>query len=439
MSTSQINTIEALSDISNLVRDVFVEGVKPLVIRSSPTSSLFQELDPGSFRLEGSAVKFAVDLEDKMGGLATSGHIPDYVGLDAVEGQLTPVRRYDRIAIDNHVELRAMGPGAYENLIDRIYNHLYAGWERMETRHAVGPSSGLIGVVESRDSSTAFVIKDAFGNTDSNPTQFLSPGAPIAWWDLTATAAFDGAARIASIDHSTRTVTVDSAATWEPGDNLAPGDLMCRATTNNISADHFEAERNLAPNGVGTILDPAGAVSTVFGIIEGNYPRWKPYRKASSTFDHLEVSDHWAQLQVHRGFDVTPETDVSICHPSALRQLGRSMMGYQQQQYTGGTLAGGYRGITIDGIGITSDTHFYHNVFATFYRDCLHRVHLGGPMDFYQGDGSQWSRIADFDGREAWVFDYMNYVCTNRGANGALTGIVTPDVTPGDYLNVPNY
>ena len=102
-------------------------------------------------------------------------------------------------------------------------------------------------------------MKDAYGNPDTNPTINISEGSIIAWWDLTSTAAFDGAAAVTSINYSTRLVTVDSATTWEPADTLAVDDLIYMATTNNITTDYFTGERGLAPNGLGTIVDPGHA------------------------------------------------------------------------------------------------------------------------------------------------------------------------------------
>jgi len=113
-------------------------------------------------------------------------------------------------------------------------------------------------------------------------------------------------------------------------------------------------------------------------------------------------------------------------------------MAFQQQAYTGGDLKGGYGTVTVGGMPIAEDTFFYHNVFMTLCREKLYRVNLGGDPDFFGDDGSMWSRIADFDGKDAYVQEYMNTFCTGRGANGALTGIVT-DVTDSDFTNIPDY
>lgn len=435
---SQASNVELMSALTGLTHDIFVGRVRNNVRRESATADLFQDLGPGEFRLEGQNCVFATDLRFKTGAVATDGKIPDYTGMDAVQGKITPIRRYARIALDNLVERQASGPGAFDDISDRIFDHLWDSWKSMEIRQSIGASSGLVGVVESRTSSTVFVIKDAYGNVGTDPISNIAEGSILCWYDLTATAGIDGAGRVASIDYSTRTITMDSAATWEPGDQLAANDLIYFASAPSISADNFVAERNLAPNGLGTIVDPAAALSTVFDIAEANYPRWKPFRKASVTCDHMEFQEFWLKLAAKRGFPVTPATDVVVTYPAVVAQVARSLMGYQQQAYTGGDLNGGYAKVHVGGIPFTEDSFFYHNVAMTLYKEALNRVTLGGDADFWAEDGSMWSRIADYDGKDAHVVEYMNYVSPQRGAHGALTGIVT-DLTTADFTNTPNY
>jgi len=127
-----------------------------------------------------------------------------------------------------------------------------------------------------------------------------------------------------------------------------------------------------------------------------------------------------------------------VGHGSVIAQLARTLMAYQQQSNLGGQLKGGWTGVTIGNMEARKDNFFYHDVFATFYMDSLKRIPLGKDADFEDQDGSMWARIANYDGMEAYVLEYMNYVCNNRGANGALTGITT-DVTDSGWDPVPNY
>lgn len=435
---SQVSVLEAMSDLQGLTRDIFKGRVQNNVRRESPTEMVFQEAGPGDYSFSGQSMKFATDLHFKSSGLATGGQIPDYVPMDAVQGSTTPVRRYDRIAIDNYVELLASGEGSFEDIGDRIFNKLWESWKNMNIRHSIGSSTGVVAKVSSRTSSTVVVLKDGLGHTGTNPIQLFDEGAIIGWYDVSA-AGVGGAAAVASIDASTNAVTLDSAATWEPGAATpAADDLIYFASTRSTTADHFTLERNQAPNGAGTILDPNGDNTTVFGIAEADHPRWKPYRKASVTFDHLELAEFWRQLGIKRGFKVTPATDVVVAFPSLVSQLARSLMGYQQQAYTGGTLEGGYEDLKVNGIGIVEDPFFYHDVAATLCKENLFRITLGGDGDFFADDGSMWSRTEDFDAKDGYVREYLNYFSNHRGANGALTGVTT-DLTDDDYTTVPSY
>lgn len=436
---SQQTEVELMTALTGLTHDIFVGRVVNNVRRESPVSMMFQDAGPGEYKLVGQNMTFAVDLRFKTGALATDGKLPDHVGLDAVQGQITPVRRYERIALDNLVEQRASGEGAFEDLGDRIFDKLWDAWKSMEIRHSIGGSAGTICKADARTSSTVFSVKDGYGNADTNPLSNLSEGAIIAWYDVSG-AAIGGAAAITAngINYSTNTITVDSGSTWEPSAQLASDDLIFFATTNDSTADYFVSERNLAPNGLGTILDPTAALTTVHNISETTHGRWKPFRKASTTFDHMELTEHWLQLGAKRGFKVSPNTDTVVAYPSAVAQMARSLMGLQQQAYSGTSLQGGYQSVTVAGIPFVEDHFWYHDVCATVCMDYLYRVPLGGQADFWGEDGSMWSRIADFDGKDAFVVDYLQNFSNHRGAHGVLTGITT-DLTDDDFAAVPNY
>ena len=442
---SQAGNAALMSELTGLTHDIFVGRVVNNVRRESKVAVLFQDAEPGEYRLEGKNMVFAVDLRYKTGAMATDGNIPDHVQLDAVQGSIVPIRRYARIALDNFVERRASGPGAFDDLSDRIFDKLWDAWASMEIRHAIGSSSGLICKISARSTSTTFTVKDAYGNAGTNPLIHLSEGSIIAWYNVSGggSGAIGGAGTVAKtsgIGYTTNLITVTTEQTWETdGTNqLEADDLIYFATTPGTTKDYFTAERNFAPNGLGTIVDPPGSLTSAFNIAQGDYERWKPYRVGSTTFDHIELTEHWLQLEQKRGFAVSPDIDVVCAYPSAVAQLARSLMGFQQQAYTGGELAGGYQKVTVSGIPIVSDGFFYHDVAMTLCRENLYRINLGGDADFWGEDGAMWSRIADYDGKDAFVVDYLNFFCNHRGANGALTGIST-DLVDDAFSPIPNY
>ena len=441
MYGSQQSNLEFMDDLQGLTHDIFVGDVVNNVRRESPTAELFMDAQPGEYRLEGQNMVFATDLRFKTGAMATAGQIPDHVGMDAVQGKLNPVRRYERLALDNLVEKQASGPGAFEDLGDRIFDHLWDAWASMEARQSVGGSSGVQCLVDARVDANTFSVKDGLGNAGTNPLTNLSEGAIIGWYDVSENQV-GGAAKITQtgIDYNDNIITVDSAANWETavGNQIAADDLIFFATTDSVARDYFTLERNLAPNGLGTILDPDADYTTVFGIDESEYRRWRPYRKASVTCDHMEFTEHWLQLGQKRGFPVTPATDVVVTFPSVVAQVARSMVGFQQQSNLGAKFEGGYSGVSVNGIDFVQDSFFYHNMAATICTEKLYRIPLGGDADFWGEDGSMWQRIANWDGKEAHVVDYLNFFSNHRGSHGVLTGIST-DLDDSAFSNVPDY
>lgn len=437
---SQVSKVDTMAGSTGLTHDVFVGKVLNNVRRASKTAALFEDAGPGQYRLEGQHLVGATDLLFANGAMATSGYKPDHTSVDAVQWQIVPCRRYRRIAKDNMVVRQASGPGAFDNLADRLFDQLWDSWASMTIRHAIGSSNGYLAVISSRTSSTVVVLKDGYGHVGTNPVQHLSKGTTLAWLDATAAYAAAGAGVMtADPNFSTNAITVTSAATWEPSATTAAGDIIVMATTGNIATDYFDTESANAPNGIGNIVDPDANASTVMNIIEGTYARWKPFRKASGTFDHIEVSEHWTQLGVKRGFAVTPQEDVAIAHPAVTAQLARTLLGFQQQQNLGEILKGGYADVEINGMGFIKDPFFYHNVMVTLNRPSLFRVTLGGEADMNTEGGGEFAPLADFDGVEGFASEYMQQFSVNRGANGALTGIATADETTADYDAVPNY
>ena len=305
--------LEAITDLTGLVHEIYAGEVKPNVSAWSPTSQLFQEAGAGDYRIDGEKLVFSADLTYAGGAQGTDGNLPDHQYVDAVEGQTTPARLYVRRAIDNFIEKRAQkGPGAFGDLLGRMFDQMWDAFGRAQIRHAVGTSTGTLCKVSSRTSSTVFVAKDGYGHASTPPLMHLEVGMIIGWVDVNDSNNVAGAATITAITYSTNTVTVTTAATWEPGNNLAANDLVVMATTPNIATDYFTSEYTNAPNGLMNIVDPDADASTVFNIAEGTYPRWKPYRKASSSFDHIEVTEHFRKLRAKSTSPVGPSTHVCV-------------------------------------------------------------------------------------------------------------------------------
>jgi hypothetical protein len=452
MLGSQQAHVELLNELTGLTHDIFVGDVKDVVRRASITTRIFQDADQGEYKFSGQKTKFSTDLRYKTGAVATSGVTPDFVPMDAVQGEIQPTRRYVTYALDNLIELLATGEGSFEDISDRIFRHLWNAWENMEIRQSIGDSSGVVALVDARVSGTVVSLKDGYGHEGTNPLLHLSEGSMIGWYNI-STDAIGGAGVISEINYADKEITIDGGD-WEGGTQPSANDPIFFVPTANMSSDRFELERNRCPHGVGDIADPDANYTTVYGISEADHPRWKPFRKQSVTFDHLEVQEHWLQLAAKRGYAVSPQTDYAITQGAPAAQLARSLMAFQQQAYTGGQLQGGYSGkggsgnepdfmphagLTVGGVPIYVDSFFYHDVFLTLCQDKLYRIEVGGEADYWAGDGSMWQRIAGYDGKDGFVNHYMNNLATDRGAIGVLSDIET-ELSADDFAgDVPDY
>lgn len=441
---SQSGLLQSVSggDLSGLVHEIFAGDVKNQVKAKSATADLFKEVkaDAG-YRLDGEKLVGAAQLLFAGGAMGSSStFLPDSMYQDAANWEITPVPRYIRRAINNFDEARARkGPGAFGDLAGRLFDQMWDAWFRMTVRHAVGTSTGTVCKCSSRTSSTVWVAKDGYGHAGTSPLIHLEKGMTIAWLDAGASNTAAGAGVISSINFSTAAITMGSAATWEPSAQLAANDLIVFATTSNIATDYFDTEYESARNGLMDIVDPDAVNTTVFAIAEGTYPRWKPFREASTAFDHIEVTEHWQKLRAKSYEEVTPSSHVSITHGAVIAELARSMEGFQQATALGGKWEGGYTEIGIAGGKFRQDDYQLHDVLYTVCRENLQSADLGGEAAIYDEDGSRFRRLNDQDAKEWFARDYGNTWSDRRNRHAALTGITLTNVTASDFDPVPNY
>ena len=436
---SQVGNLEAITDLTGLVHEIYAGEVKPNVSSWSPTSQLFQEAGAGDYRMDGEKLVFSADLTYAGGAQGSDGNLPDHQYVDAVEGETTPARLYVRRAIDNFIEKRAVrGPGAFGDLLGRMFDQMWDAFGRAQIRHAVGTSNGTLCKVSSRTSSTVFVVKDGYGHAGTPPLLHIEPGMILNWVDVNDSNGLAGAGTVSAVTYSTNTVTVTTAGTWEPSATLAANDLIVNATTPNISTDYFASEYTNAPNGLLNIVDPDADATTVFNISQSTYPRWKPYRKASATFDHIEVTEHFRQLRAKSTSPVGPATHVCCAQGAVIAELARTLVGFQQQTSLGRTFEGGYEAVRIANMDFIEDDWQVHDVLYTLSVEDLFRVDLDGEADYFAEDGSQFSRLSDFDGKEWYVKSYLQNFSDRRNRHAALTGITLANVTAADFSPVPS-
>lgn len=440
---SQAAELQSITDLSGLAHEIFTNEIKWQVISESVTAQLFNRATKrADYDVRGEKLVGAAQLRYSNGAMATGGKLPDHIFQDAVNWEVTPIRRYRRIARDPFVSARAEGPGAFSDFVDELFNQLWDSWGRMEIRHAINDARSYVCLTDARTSQTVITVKDGYGHTGTNPLMHIEPGGTtLAWLDASASFAVGGAAKVSDVDYSTFTVTFgtnfDDGATV-----VAADDPIVMATTDDSTADYFETEHNNGPHGVAAIVDPDENSATVFGIAEATNERWKPLRQASSTFDQFELAEHWRALRAYSQYPIGMATHVVLTQAAPMAELARTLGPYQQQQQMGQTFQGGYQAIRISFLGgdpmdFAVDDYFFHDVIVTLHKECVYRADLEGEADFYDNDGSMWSRLPDQDAEEAYVRQYMQTWADQRNRNAALTSITLPNVDADDFSPVP--
>ena len=264
---SQSTNLEAITDIGGLVHEIYAGEVKPNVSSWSPTSQVFQDAGPGDYRIDGQKLVWAVELTYAGGAMGTGGKLPNHQYIDSVEAEATPARLYVRRAIDNFIEARAQrGPGSFGDLLGRMFDQMWDAFGRMQIRHAVGGSNGTLCKVASRTSNLIFVVDDGYGHTGTAPLMHLEAGMVIAWVDVDNSNTLTGSDVITSIDYTTDTITMTTAAVWDPGTDMADGDLIVNSTMPDVTGAYFESEYTNAPNGLLNIVDPDSDATTVYSL-----------------------------------------------------------------------------------------------------------------------------------------------------------------------------
>ena len=434
---SQQGNVDAITAITGLVHEIFVGEVLPGVRWESITAQMYMNAPEGEYRYDGESLNGATDLNRPVGAVASSGQLPDSHHADAANWQTTPVRRYVRRAVDNFVESRAqLGPGSFADLGQRLFDQMWGAFRLMEIRHAIGGVDGILCLVSSRTNATVWVAKDGYNHTGTDPLMLIDVGMILAHHSTDGGSA-EGSASVASVVYSTNTVTMTSGQNWDDT-TIAANDIICAATTTLLATDYFLSENNLAKNGQAQVIDPDANLTTVFNIAEGTFPRWKPFRVASGTFDHIEITEFVRRLAAKSTYPVTPDSHTMVMAGGTYAELARTLVGFQQQQNLGKTFEGGYQAVRIADFDVAVDDYQLHDVMSAYCTEDLYTVSLV-EAGYFDEDGSMYSRIGDFDVKEWFVRDYCNSFAPSRNRSGALTGISHANVTTADYTPTPNY
>lgn len=428
------------NNYTGVLHEVYAGDVKPAVRAVSPSLQVWKDAGPGDYRIDGEKLVGSTDLDEIQGAMHSTGYLPDHQETDAVEWAITPAQAYRRGAIANATRARGgKGPGSFGDILSRLFDQVFESFKRLEIRSAVGGTSGIICVTASRTTNAIIVMKDGYNHVGCHPMMHVSKKAIMAWMDASNAFAVGGSGTVLSKVNSTKTVTF--GASVENGaatPTIAAGDVWVMATTTPYTVDYFETEYNVARHGFSTIIDPDAVNSSCLTISESTYERWAPLRQASSTFDHIELTEHWAILAAQSTDPVTPSSHVAICGPAVYAELARTLEGFQMQQQLGQTFEGGYQAIRVAGQDIVADPWMLQDVMLTVCKETLYRATVDGDADYMDEDGSMFQRIGDFDGVEWYIAEYGNQWSDRRNRHAALTAIALDNVDEDSFTPVAN-
>lgn len=422
---SQVSAIDrTVAQVGTVIHENYVNKVWPLVEMVDPFVAMFTEAD-GGFDLVGEKLVGAYQHDFSGGFIGTGGYIPDSEKAGRVRWETTPTRLYIRRAVDRFMAKRATKPGAFEDYIGAIMAEQVDAIKRGQARHIHGSNSGTVCTFVSRTSATVLVVDAGYGVAGVQPTMFVQPGMTMALLDANDSYAVIGAAVVTAVAHTTSstTATITFATDIDTSSTGADGDPLVFCTTADESATRFETERSNAPNGLLDIIDPSDSLSAFMGITEASYPRFNPIRRASVNFGHIEIMEFLAEIAAKSTSEVNTQTHVITMQEGVKIELAKGLLPYQQQDQLGRELRGGWKSVNIAGFNaVTSNYHLPEVLYAICPEEIV-VANLDGDPSTFAEDGSERSRLADYDGYEWFVSHYVQRWCLRRNRLGALTGI----------------
>lgn len=429
MATTGVDYIQSTSDIGHLVYENFKGRVKPWLDVIDAMAALFGTLGPGEYSMQGKKLVFAAD--DKYAGMAmsTAGYLPGSQYVDPITLETTPARTYVRRIVDNFTVARASGEATFENFMTRIMRQMWEAFERATIRHIHGSSTATVCTVSSRTSGTVFVVKDGYGYTGASPGQFLEIGMWLALLDASVSYGVLGVAKISAIDHATSqsTATITFLATIDAGALGAAGDPFVFCTSTSSSDTWFQTERSNAPLGLQDLLDPGNANTSYLGVTESGSPRIEPIRRVSADWGEVEFMEFVAEIESKSNSEVTPDSHVFTLHPGILIELAKTLIPYTQIMGKGQDLEGGWSTVRIAGHDFVKTSYHIQNVVYAICKEDAHVCDLDGQAAIWDGDGSQFRRLADYDGKEWFARHYGQRFFSRRNRSGCLTGVTNPN------------
>lgn len=436
---SQRGYINDRTDIGDLLHENYMGKIKPHFKIMDPLLTLFKTVGNGGYTLTGKKLVLKIQTKRRGGAMGTDGTLPNHQYAGPTQLETTPGRFYVRGAIDNFMEAVSDGPGSSENLLTDINRQIWDAFEEMQIRHLHGSSAATVCVVDVRTSATVVSVKDGHGYVGQDPTQFIETGNVMWLAALDASAAFAvlGAAYVSDVDYDTKVLTF--ASSIEGAGTIATGDLLVMSTTPVTTDDHFLTERGRAKLGFLDHIDPLEANTSYLTIAEADEPRFKPYRvdHGGVAITELAFMKFVKQLGASSTSPVNPSTHTMSTHPGIVMALAEDIMGNATLNLPKGkVLEGGWETVRIGGHDFLETGYHIWDAIYAHPMDDYRSVDLDGEARVWQGDGNQFSRISDFDGKEWFVRHYGQDFVERRNRIGVMHSIANADASL--YSNSPS-
>lgn len=427
---SQVDAISrTVSNISTTVHENYVNEVKPLLDHIDAFAALFSKIGPGGYSLVGEKLQFAVEVSYSGGFMGTDGYLPDHQEVDPQEVYTTPARLYIRRAADNFLRAAAVRPGAYEDFFARLQSQMIDAVQRGTAFHIHGSTAATVCTFVSRTSATVLVVDAGYGHASTAPCMFVEAGMNMALLDASNSYAVIGAAEVSSVDYDTSatTATITFASNIDASSTGADGDPLVFCTIDDSTSTYYVSERNYAPLGMFDMLDPDAGATSLLGLSDSTYPRWAPQILASSDFGHIEVMEFLEYISAKSNSEVSAASHVLTMQNGVRIELAKDILPYQQQNQLGRSLEGGWRTVRVGEFDLLTSHYHPHDLMYAVCPEDIHVVDLDGEPAVFAEDGSDVSRLADYDGIEWYLKHYVQRFPSRRNRMGTLTSITNPN------------
>jgi hypothetical protein len=182
-------------------------------------------------------------------------------------------------------------------------------------------------------------------------------------------------------------------------------------------------ERSKAPMGLLDIIDPADSATTYGALTESSTARINPIRRATSDWGFVEMTEFQAEVGAASTSPVSPSSHVWVMQEGNKIEVAKELLPYQQQANLGRTLEGGWTAVNIGGFDIVSDPYCVPSVAYLLCLEDFKVVNLDGEASVWSGDGNQFQRMTDYDGKQWFLRHYVQRFATRRNRSGAITGL----------------